>query len=125
LATQKKTTLSHREITLSHSDLVKIIEKQSRDARELVLKEKKRNLRKNPKKFQKEQKKPLNVLRKTYETEKQIAKDKRKKGVTMLSIIKETLELTKEFITLKSPIEVYIFVGGVWLTGLAIGLNLG
>jgi hypothetical protein len=118
LATQKK-------ITLSHDDLVKIIEKQSRDARELVLKEKRRKLRKNPKKFQKEQKKPLNVLQKIYETEKQIARDRRKKGVTMLSIIKETLELTKEFATLKSPIEVYIFVGGVWLTGLAIGLNLG
>jgi len=118
LATKKK-------ISLSHDDLVKIIEKQSRDARELALEEKRRKLRKNPKKLQEERKKPLSILQKTYETEKQIARDRRKKGVTMLSIIKETLELTKEFVTLKSPVEVYIFVGGVWLSGLAIGLNLG
>jgi hypothetical protein len=43
----------------------------------------------------------------------------------MLSIIKETLELVKEFVTLKSPMEVYIFIGGVWLTGVGVGTLLG
>ena len=43
----------------------------------------------------------------------------------MISIVKETLELTKEFATLKSPVEVYIFVAGVWLTGVGIGAILG
>ena len=114
-----------KKISLSHEDILRIIEKQSNDAREMALEEKRKLLRKNPKKLQQIQKKPLNVLQKTYETEKQIAKDRRKKGVTMLSIIKETIELTKEFATLKSPIEVYIFVGAVWLTGVGVGSLLG
>lgn len=117
-----------KTLTLSHEDIINILEKQSNEARELVLEEKRKLLRKNPKKLQEMHRKPLNVLQKTYETEKQIAKDvaknRRKKGVSMLSIIKETLELTKEFATLKSPIEVYIFVGGVWISGMAIGLSL-
>jgi len=118
-----------KTLTLSHEDIVNILEKQSNDARELVLEERRKLLRKNPKKLQEMHRKPLNVLQKIYETEKQIAKDvaknRRKKGVSMLSIIKETLELTKEFATLKSPIEVYIFVGIVWIGGLAIGASIG
>lgn len=118
-----------KTLTLSHEDIVNILEKQSNDARELVLEERRKLLRKNPKKLQEMHRKPLNVLQKIYETEKQIAKDvaknRRKKGVSMLSIIKETLELTKEFATLKSPIEVYIFVGIVWIGGLAIGTSIG
>ena len=114
-----------KKITLTHDDIVKLIKKQSDDARELALEEKRKLLRRSPKKLQEIHRKPLNVLQKTYETEKQIARDKRKKGVTMLSIIKETLELVKEFVTLKSPVEVYIFIGGVWLTGVGVGTLLG
>jgi len=114
-----------KTLTLTHDDIVKLIKKQSDDARELALEEKRKLLRRNPKKLQEIHRKPLNVLQKTYETEKQIARDKRKKGVTMLSIIKETLELVKEFVTLKSPVEVYIFIGGVWLTGVGVGTLLG
>lgn len=116
---------TQKKITFTHDDIVKLIKKQSDDARELVLEEKRKLLKKDPKKLQEIEKKPLNVLQKTYETEKQIAKDRRKQGVTMLSIIKETYELTKEFVTLKSPIEVYIFVGGVWLSGVCVGSLLG
>ena len=114
-----------KKLTFSHDDIVKLLKKQSDDARDIVLEEKRKLLKKNPKKLQEIHRKPLNVLQKTYETEKQIAKDKRKKGVTMLSIIKETLELVKEFATLKSPMEVYIFIGGVWLIGVGIGTLLG
>lgn len=49
-----------------------------------------------------------------------------KEGVTMLiSTIKEVIELVKEFITLQSPVEVYLFVGSVWLTGVGVGYLLG
>jgi hypothetical protein len=81
--------------------------------------------RKIPKKAKELSRKPIAVLKKTFETEKQIVRDRRRKGVTMISIVKETLELTKEFATLKSPVEVYIFVAGVWLTGVGIGAILG
>jgi hypothetical protein len=43
----------------------------------------------------------------------------------MINIIKETILLIKEFVTLKSPVEVYIFAGGVWLTGVGVGALLG
>lgn len=43
----------------------------------------------------------------------------------MISIIKESIELVKEFVSLKSPMEVYIFTGGVWLTGVILGVQLG
>tara|TARA_R110000823_G_C15688063_1_gene475042 strand:+ start:54 stop:248 length:195 start_codon:yes stop_codon:yes gene_type:complete len=64
------------------------------------------------------------VLQKTYKIEKQIVKDERK-GVIMINTIKETIELAKEFVSLKSPVEVYIFTGGVWLIGVGIGTLLG
>jgi len=114
-----------KTIKLSHKDLVKIIEKQSNDAREQALEKKRSVLRKGLKKAQKETKKPIVVVKQTFETEKQIIRDKRRKGVSMISIIKETIELTKEFVLLRSPMEVYIFVGGVWLTGVGIGALLG
>jgi len=43
----------------------------------------------------------------------------------MLSVIKEVVELVREFVTLQSPVEVYIFVGGTWLTGVGVGYLLG
>jgi hypothetical protein len=43
----------------------------------------------------------------------------------MINIIKEVYELTKEFVTINSPKEVYIFVAGVWISGLVIGVLLG
>jgi len=113
-----------KTIKLSHDNLKKIIEKQANEAREQALEEKRRALKKDPKKAQQQYRKPLIVLKKTYEVEKQITKDKRRKGVTMLNIIKEVYELTKEFATLKSPVEVYIFVGMIWASGVCVGLLL-
>tara|TARA_R110002110_G_scaffold32946_1_gene113518 strand:- start:276 stop:407 length:132 start_codon:yes stop_codon:yes gene_type:complete len=43
----------------------------------------------------------------------------------MSSIITRTVEVAKEFALLRSPIEVYIFVGGVWLLGVAVGSIVG
>jgi len=43
----------------------------------------------------------------------------------MSSIITKTAELAKEFALLRSPIEVYIFTGGVWLLGIAVGSIVG
>jgi len=48
-----------------------------------------------------------------------------KKGVIMPKIIKELYELIKEFATIKSPAEVYVFVAGVWISGLIVGSLLG
>jgi hypothetical protein len=114
-----------KSIKLSHNDIRGIIDRQAAEARELALEQKRINLGKDPKKAQQISRKPIAVLKKTFETEKQIVRDRRRKGVTMISIVKETLELTKEFATLKSPVEVYIFVAGVWLTGVGIGAILG
>ena len=43
----------------------------------------------------------------------------------LISTIKEVIELVKEFVTLQSPVEVYLFVGGTWLTGVGVGYLLG
>ena len=43
----------------------------------------------------------------------------------MISIINRTAELAKEFSTLRSPGEVYVFVAGVWLIGVACGALCG
>jgi len=43
----------------------------------------------------------------------------------MSSIITRTAEVAKEFALLRSPIEVYIFVGGIWLLGVAVGSIVG
>jgi|19_taG_2_1085344.scaffolds.fasta_scaffold00635_10 hypothetical protein len=43
----------------------------------------------------------------------------------MSSIITKTAELAKEFAFFRSPIEVYIFTGGVWLLGIAVGAIVG
>ena len=43
----------------------------------------------------------------------------------MSSIITKTAELAKEFALFRSPIEVYIFVAGVWLLGIAVGSIVG
>jgi GH24 family phage-related lysozyme (muramidase) len=43
----------------------------------------------------------------------------------MISIIKRTIELVKEFGTLRSPAEAYIFAAGVWFVGYGIGSLLG
>ena len=50
---------------------------------------------------------------------------KKQKGATMITVIKEVILLTKEFVTLQSPVEVYLFVGGTWLTGVGVGYLLG
>ena len=114
-----------KTVKLSHYDLMKIIEKQSIAAKEQALKEKRLALR-NPKKAQKDRKKPVAVLKQAYEVEKQNVKDEKKqKGVTMITVIKEVILLAKEFVTLQSPVEVYIFVGGTWLTGVGVGYLLG
>ena len=114
-----------KSIKLSHNDIRGIIDRQATAAREAALEQKRINLGKNPKKAQQINKKPIAVLKKTFETEKQIVRDRRRKGVTMISIIKGAVELAKEFATLKSPVEVYIFVAGVWLVGVCFGVLLG
>jgi len=43
----------------------------------------------------------------------------------MSSIITRTAEVSKEFALLRSPIEVYIFVGGISLLGVAVGSIVG
>ena len=116
---------SEKTIKLSHNDIRGIIERQAQEAREQALEQKKVALGKDKKKAQQESRKPVAVLQKTFETEKEIVRDRRKKGVTMISIVKETIELAKEFGTLKSPVEVYIFVAGVWLSGAVVGALLG
>ena len=81
---------------------------------------------KRPKKAQKDRKKPVAVLKQAYKIEKQNVKDeKKKKGVIMVNVIKEVILLAKEFVTLQSPVEVYIFVGSIWLTGVGVGYLLG
>lgn len=114
-----------KTIKFSHDDIRGIIDRQSTEVREAALEQKRINLKRDPKKAQQLSRKPIAVLKKAFETEKQIVRDRRRKGVTMISIVKETLELAKEFATLKSPVEVYIFVAGVWLTGVGIGAILG
>ncbi len=116
---------SEKTIKLSHDDIRGIIDRQAQEAREQALEQKRIALGKDKKKVQQEAKKPISVLQKSFETEKQIVRDRRKKGVTMISIVKETIELAKEFGTLKSPVEVYIFVAGVWLSGAVVGALLG
>tara|TARA_Y100001938_G_scaffold137699_1_gene202271 strand:+ start:628 stop:759 length:132 start_codon:yes stop_codon:yes gene_type:complete len=43
----------------------------------------------------------------------------------MINIINKTAELAKEIATLRSPGEVYVFVVGVWLIGVACGAIFG
>jgi len=125
MSIKKTVKLSHKTDKLSHHDLVKIIEKQSIAAKEQALKEKRLALR-SPKKAQKDRKKPVAVLKQAYKIEKQNVKDeKKKKGVTMVNVIKEVILLAKEFVTLQSPVEVYIFVGSIWFTGVGVGYLLG
>lgn len=114
-----------KTIKLSHNDIRGIIDKQAQEAMQQALEQKRVSLGKDTKKVQQQNRKPAVVLQKTFETEKQIVRDRRRKGVTMISIVKETAELAKEFATLKSPVEVYIFVAGVWLSGVVIGALLG
>jgi hypothetical protein len=65
-----------------------------------------------------------NVIKK-FQTERQIFRENSKKGVIMIDVIKETIELVKEFGTLKSPVEVYIFTAGVLFVGYGIGSIFG
>jgi len=108
-----------KTLSLKHDDIRKIINHQSDLAREEVLKEKRKKLRKNPKKLKEDLKKPISVLQQAYKTEADI--HKRKKGKSLMRLIKETYELCKEFITLQSPIEVYIFTAAVWAKGALFG----
>jgi hypothetical protein len=111
-----------KTLSLKHEDIRKIINQQSDLAREEVLKEKKKRLKKDPKEFKKELKKPLSVLEQAYKTEADI--HRRKKGKSLMKLIKETYELCKEFATLESPIEVYIFTAAVWASGVLAGYAL-
>lgn len=43
----------------------------------------------------------------------------------MISIIKATIELAKEFGTLRSPAELYILAAGIWFVGYGIGSLFG
>ena len=43
----------------------------------------------------------------------------------MTKVIENVLSLTREFATLKSPLEVYIFALGVWLIGVSVGALFG
>ncbi len=108
-----------KTLSLKHEDIRKIVNQQSDLAREEVLKEKKKRLKKNPKELKEEFKKPISVLEQAYKTEADI--HRRKKGKSLMTLIKETYELCKEFATLQSPIEVYIFTAAVWAKGALFG----
>jgi hypothetical protein len=108
-----------KTLSLKHDDIRKIINNQSDLAREEVLKEKRKKLKKNPKKLKEDLKKPISVLQQAYKTEADI--HKRRKGKSLMRLIKETYELCKEFATLESPIEVYIFTAAVWASGVLAG----
>ena len=108
-----------KTLSLKHEDIRKIIDQQGNLAREEVLREKKKRLKKNPKELKKEFKKPLSVLEQAYKIEADT--HKRKKGKSLMKLIKEIYELCKEFITLQSPTEVYIFTAAVWFKGVLFG----
>jgi len=108
-----------KTLSLKHGDIRNIINHQSDLAREEVIKEKRKKLKKNPKRIQKELKKPISVLQQSYRAEAE--NYNKKKGKSLVKLIKETYELCKEFVTLKSPIEVYIFTAVVWTKGALFG----
>ena len=108
--------------TFSHEDILKIIRKKTQESQTERLAEKKKILDNDIKSAQKESKKPISVLLESYKVE---IKESIKERPNMITKIKETVkeiyELGKELVTLKSPLEVYIFISGVWIAGVLLG----
>jgi len=87
--------------TFSHEDILKIIEEKSRQAAAKNLAGKKKIL-------------------KNVENQKLI-NGRSSMFIKIKKMVRETYELGKEMVTLKSPSEVYVFISAIWISGFILG----